>query len=164
MNEQEFSTRVLNRLNPHFNVETEIWGKHFDGRNKRIDAIITPKDKSQWLRKDIAFGIEFKKPDVYADTTNVTSLIKQAIDYSYVNWSNGFKEIPILICPFKVHETLCSNDEMIFIKKVLSKFNIGQIINDTNKGLTFMFSHEYHIWSERDGVTGGKRCNFIINK
>lgn len=164
MTEKEFSSKVIARLQKHFYCYEEQLGIHPDGRKKRIDYIVKPKDNSLWFRKDIAFGIEFKRPDIYSDTTNVTSLIKQAYDYSYVRWDIGCKEIPILICPFNIHNSLCNNDEMVFVNKLLSKLNIGKIVNDKYKGLVFMFSHNYHIWSERDGVTGGKHCNFIIHK
>ncbi|WP_271785336.1 hypothetical protein [Aquimarina algiphila] len=62
LTEDKFQEIILELLAPYFTVEQEVWGTHFSGRRMKIDAIVTPKNTSEWRNKNIKFGIEFKKP------------------------------------------------------------------------------------------------------
>ena len=158
MTEDQFSRVVLRRLSNHFDCYTEVWGTHFTGQRKRIDAVIVPKEKTEWLNKDIKFGIEFKSPESEFDATKVSSLIRQAYDYIYTDWDE-FGYMPVLICPFKVQKVYGGSDgEMNFLRRVIGKFGIGEIQNRNNV-LTIVFQASHVIWDEY-GVRLGSRWKF----
>ncbi len=58
--EKEFCENVLKALSEDFIIFKEVSGKHFSGAQLRIDAVLIPKDTSQWKDKNICLGVEFK--------------------------------------------------------------------------------------------------------
>jgi len=159
MDEDKFSKLVLSRFSKDFNIYEQVWGVHeWTGARKRVDAVIRPKKTHLWKNQNIAFGIEFKKPDAYLDAKDVSKLIRQAYDYLHTDFE-GFGKIPILVCPLKVQSVYCSENEMQFIRRVLGRFGIGEIQNRRGHiGLTIAFQDNYFIWSEERGIMNGKHC------
>lgn len=61
--EPELTRRVLERLDPWFEIERNVTGQHCSGRRLCVDAIISPRDRDRWRDPDVALGVEFKVPD-----------------------------------------------------------------------------------------------------
>jgi hypothetical protein len=160
MTELDFSIKVLNRLSKDFYIQKEVWGTHFTGKKYRVDAVIKPKQSNLWARKDIAFGIEFKKPEAYLDCKIVSSMIRQSYNYLYTDFQ-GYGNIPLLVCPLKIQNTYCKENEMSFIKRLLGRFGIGEIVNTKDyRGLAIIFQENEYVWCEKHGVMKGKSWEF----
>ena len=87
MSEESYKQRVFDILRPHFEIHTEVTGKHFSGKSLRIDAIVTPKANVEWKNKSVAMGIEFKDDlRMRGDTTNYTRWLAQCVDYASTYW------------------------------------------------------------------------------
>jgi hypothetical protein len=48
MSEESYKQKAFDILQPHFEIHTEVTGKHFSGKPLRIDAIVTPKVNGEW--------------------------------------------------------------------------------------------------------------------
>jgi len=143
----------VKRLSKHFYIEQEVTGKHFSGKNLRIDAIIRPKDTTNWANKDIAFGVEFKDIEFFKsdfDTKNYTKWMKQCVDYANT-YFEGYGYLYILICPSRTPE------KYSFSLHLLSQLGVGQIVDSEYLGVTIMLNQTHKIWSEKNGVMEGKR-------
>ena len=158
--EDELKYHILSKLSPHFNIQQEVKGFQSNKSiNRRIDAVIKPKNTQDWAKKDVAFGIEFKGSMHSNKTRDVTSLFEQAMDYHHTDF-NGLGRIPILICPLE----LPKGQDGFFFKRLLGRYGIGEIRPMANHGICIVF-HEMHIiWSEKSGVKEGKTNMFKYQK
>ena len=162
--EKELADKVLARLEKHFDiVKRECYGEYIftDKARPRIDAIIKPKDTSEWKNKDVYFGIEFKKPNI--STKNITEMFCQAYQYSMAIFDK-YGSIPVLLCPPLDHHMKGHRyeDSYFFLSRILGKQLIGEIKNHPHYGVSLWMNGSHRIWSERNGVElEGKRCNFI---
>ncbi|GAB3326217.1 hypothetical protein GCM10027299_25330 [Larkinella ripae] len=161
MPEKEMVAMVLNRLSNHFHISREVWGTHFTGKKKRIDAIVKPIDNSGWKNPDVAFGIEFKKPSIEHDIRDVTGLIRQAYEYQYTKF-DGFGTVPVLICPLLLHPTIETGQGYSFVRRLIGEFGLGEIKND-HRGLAIVFKADHTIWSEKQGISLGRTWAFEAN-
>ncbi|GAB3861552.1 hypothetical protein ACFPIJ_11875 [Dactylosporangium cerinum] len=85
-NEAELAERVLGILSPHFEIETEVDGRHCSGRQLRIDAVLRPRDPSDWKDDRPAFGVEFKLASQGpSSTAKFTQWARQAVDYTHTD-------------------------------------------------------------------------------
>jgi len=159
--EAALSSAVLGRLSSSFYFQEQVWGRHISGSRKRVDAVIWPKNNTLWAKKDIAFGIEFKKPDSIMSLTDVTGMIRQAYDYLHTDF-DGFGKIPILVCPLRLQDRYNGgNHEMSIIRHLLGKFGIGEIlVKQYNDEMAIVFQASHCIWSEHYGVSLGKTWLF----
>lgn len=157
MTEQEFSESILQRLAPNFDIQREWWGTCF-GKRVRIDALLKPRDTSEWKNKDIILGIEFKR----AGEGLKYKVAAQCIDYSYTEW-DGIGRIPIFLCPGFPGYWLSHIDKQKFyypIAQLLCQFNVGELY-EGNHGLTFQMAGSNQIWAEiKKGVFGCKIWTF----
>lgn len=165
--ESEYKKYILERADPHFYIQKEHHGFLF-GNKCRIDAIIKPRDISQWANKAIAFAVEFKHfvtPDDHSHSLNYYSKqFKQIIDYSYAEWKD-YGRLPVLICPplfNKYHYTERYSGAIQLIKNCMGQCNVGELTDHPKNGLSIYFNTHHRIWSERWGVSVGKEAQFRI--
>lgn len=172
-NENEFRDKILERLSIHFDVlKKEAHCKLPQYRNKlRIDAIITPKDKTGWKNQDVIFGVEFKHPMSARGVGDMTRLVCQAIAYSWAVFDT-YGCIPVVICPgvrpsiaerygkISRHQT---NGETTVgykiyhdISRILGKHDIYELRNHNYYGYSIWHNGDHRIWSERNGVEDGR--------
>jgi hypothetical protein len=154
--EDDLKAKVLRVLDPHFNIKLEVPGvNHYKGKTYRIDAIIQPKDTSNWLNKEAAFGIEFKASGHSGKTGDVTKFIEQASDYTLTKWA-GYDRLtggylPILMCPLEMPYDL----DGWLIKRVIGQRGIGEI-KGMYGGLAIVFNEVHIMWHEKQGVLEGR--------
>ncbi len=161
MNETELSTSLLRRLDPHFHVHREVHGTHFSGKSLRIDAVVVPRDSSQWKDQGVALGVEFKDvARLRGDTTNFTSWLAQCVDYGNTNW-NGFGYLHVFACPSLVDgvpgERAGPGSAVWILPRVMSHLGVGELREVERTGLTFLLQGSHRIWSETHGVECGAR-------
>ncbi|UUN28587.1 hypothetical protein [Streptomyces sp. FIT100] len=161
--ESSLMVGVLGRLEPWFHVRREVPGKHPTGAPCRIDAILTPKDAHCWKNPAISLGVEFKAWYSYvahADRRDTTGWVAQAIDYAHVDWQ-GFDRIPVFMCPdpFKRHRSFGASLPPVatFVDGLLGKYNVGYLALFRGVGLAMLMQGQHMIWSERYGVSTGRR-------
>lgn len=90
--------RVLPLLEPHFHIHREVTGHHPIGKRLRIDAILVPRDSTDWARPDIALGVEFKRSTA-AGRKDSSKVIRQCMDYTVTDWKGFGIGLPIFFCP-----------------------------------------------------------------
>jgi hypothetical protein len=163
--EEEMAKVVLRRLEPWFDIEREVRGRHSMGAKCRIDAVITPKNGDKWKRSDVALGIEFKVTAArlyHPGLKELTAWTAQAIDYSFAEW-DGYGRLPIFLCPspFSAHKFAEDPRQAAehFATGLLSQFSVGSLGLYKRAGLSFVMQGRHRIWSERFGVEHGKRWN-----
>lgn len=163
--EKLFVDKVVKDLSVYFHIQREVFGTHFSGKRIRIDLIISPINKSDWLNKNVVFGVEFKNPSTQTDCRNDTALIKQSIDYRHTNFDN-YGYIPIIACPgfinsFSVNPHEFSKAAYPFVSRLLCKLNCGELIHTKYYGWYIKFAGDHPVWSEKYGVmTAGKNWKF----
>lgn len=167
--EFDFRDKVLEILSKDFHIHKEkgTTGKYLftDSKKPRIDAIIIPKDLTDWKNKNIVFGIEFKDPKKMVTTKQVTETIGQIEDYSYALFGD-YGSIPILVCP--PLQSFITNSygrrTYDFQSRLLGKKLIGEIksrrINGEKK-LWFCINGVHPIWNQWNGVQDGKKMNLV---
>lgn len=169
--EAEYKAIIFDKLYPYFHVKKEVTG-YFFGNRCRIDAVITPKDNTQWANKNISFGVEFKhfsenyegKGEKSANLGYYAKQFKQIIDYSYTVF-NDYGRLPILICPplfNNMGNMPGSSSALQLIKNCMGQCNVGELCIDPRTGLTIYFNTLHRIWSERYGIGIGKTQQFLI--
>jgi len=150
-----FKNKILSDLRKDFIIVEECRGTHLSGKQLRIDAIIKPKDISDWKNKEIAFGLEFKSPSNLKSFGGQLGFIKQCIDYSYTDFEN-FGFIPILSCPrIELDETYSGERSLTTIRHLLNQFLVGEM-DYTHRGLSIIFAEHHFIWQD-SVVNEGKR-------
>lgn len=160
LSEDDFFNSWQERLEKYFYIKKEVPGIHLSGKTMKIDAVITPKDTTDWKNKEIAFGVEFKSPAKLDRLHSQFNFMKQCVDYSYTNFKD-YGYIPILGCPaFEVDETYSDVKALSGYRRFLNSFAIGELCQ-THKGLTIIFAEQY-IWHEGI-VDSGKRWSFEKN-
>lgn len=168
LSESHYKTRVLQLAEDHFRIRREVVGKLFNNRCK-IDAIITPKDLTNWANKEICFGVEFKhfsenyngKGTESANMGYYTKQFKQIIDYSYAEFP-GLGRIPILISPpiFNNMTGLFEQKQAQLIKNCMGQCNVGELYIDDRNGLSIIFNTGHNVWNAKWGVGIGKTALF----
>lgn len=152
--EKELVEKVIDKLSPFWNIEKEVYGKNQFGERYRIDAIITPKDVTEWKKKDISFGIEFKKIPLH--TKQLTEMFYQCYVYQRTDWNN-YGRIPILYCP-PVRNNPRAKESILHLA---SRWGIGELLNHPVYKLSVVFNFEHRAWSELNGVEKlGKDSDF----
>lgn len=153
-----FRNNWFAKLEPYFEIYKEVTGVHLTGAKLQIDAVIRPKDISEWKNTKIAFGVEFKSPTKIDRLRNQFGFMKQCVDYSYTEF-DSFGFIPVLSCPrFEVDETYSNEKALTSIRHFLNSFNVGEL-DDTYRGLSIIFAEHHYIWA--DGIVNeGKRWSF----
>lgn len=167
--ESEFADKVLTALSKWFDIETQVYGDHPDGRVLRLDAVLQPNDSMEDWKDDYpAFGVEFK---LSKDNGKASA---QAIDYSQTNWRKGHGRLGIFLCttgkgffpPEKEEHSryevegrsvvVIENaiDANFKVAHLLGQFNVGELCySNTHNYGWILVRHQRHIlWSEGYGV------------
>jgi hypothetical protein len=163
--ERELADRVLERLEPWFWVDQEVFGTHCTGARLRIDAMIWPRDHSQWKSPGVTFGVEFKAvrtgQRLYDPGLNAyTRWVAQAADYTHTDW-DGYGRRLILCCPGVVSAltgfagTRDARGDLLVAKRLMGQLGVGELVLRWGHGLTILLNGE-RVWSERYGVGKGK--------
>ncbi|MEV7638538.1 hypothetical protein AB0O32_01290 [Streptomyces rubiginosohelvolus] len=161
-NEATLTEGVLRRLEPWFHIEREISGKHPTGRPCRIDAVLKPRDAPAWKNPDVALGVEFKSwfPHVInSSRKDTTGWVAQTIDYSMTDWT-GYGRLPIFMCPdpfMRSRDVTGMDATNQFVDGLLGKFNVGYMALFNGVGLTMLMHGNNTVWSERYGVSHGRK-------
>lgn len=159
--EAELAERVLERLDPWFQISREVPGQHWTGRTLKVDAILRPRNPRDWKNPDAALGLEFKRVTPGARNVSIkttTGFAAQAIDYTQTDWQ-GFGRIPVFTCPGVRQWIDRHSDESHYaataFTHLLAQFGVGELLLYWGWGLTFLLNGS-PIWSERKGVIHGK--------
>lgn len=154
-NEDDVARRCLDRLSRHFDIHEQVWGTHLSGCRLRIDAIVKPKDTSEWANKDIALGIEFKNEGggEYGIATNAyTKWLAQCADYANTNFDGfGF----VFVFAYGGMARLAEGAGVI--TRVMGQLGVGELESDRRRGLSFTLCRDHRMWSEAEGVHEAKR-------
>lgn len=158
--ESDVKRGVLAKLSKDFVIYEEVWGTHWSGRRLRIDAVITPKDDSEWKTKSPRMGIEFKnfrgfRPSF--DMKDYTKWWAQCHDYAETDFDghgyvfvfsyNGFSHY----AKRPGHETSAA-----FAVRFWGRVGVGEI---QPADLTFVINGTNKIWSHNRGVIDGRRIS-----
>lgn len=165
--EQALADHVLDRLDPWFTVDPQVWGTACDGKRVRIDAVLRPRDPSSWKDADPAFAVEFKNPGRLASGDGfklITAWQAQCIDYSHTKWDN-YGRLAIFSCPgFTVASTGYSDDRMgtgFSLSHLFGQFRVGELRNTQRYGWTLILNGHHRQWSQRRGVEYAKYTRFV---
>lgn len=159
--EKSYSQQVLQALDKYFIIQEQVRGMHYSGKRMAIDAIIKPRDTSQWASKDIALGVEFKLTDnIREDARKFTGWVAQCVDYANTNWDE-YGLVHVFACPgidIKDLPIEFRNRSVVrFAERMMSQFGVGSLKHDTYLGHYLALQSDHVIWSERYGVQEGKR-------
>jgi len=153
LDEKLFRQLILNELSKHFTIEEEVSGTHFSGRKMKIDAILRPRDNSEWRNKELVFGLEIKNPLTW-ETNNRrdTDILAQCLDYSFTKFK-GVKDIVIVMCPLL--PGLKKHDKLI---RFISRYNVGHLDLVENKICMGLGGQEF--WNDQKTTTWLKKSLF----
>ncbi len=154
ISEKELVEKVLKRLDRDWHINQEVYGKNQFGEKYRIDAIIKPKDVTEWKKKDVSFGLEFKKIPLH--TKELNEMFYQCYVYQRVDWKDHGR-IPILYCP-PVRNNPRAKESILHLA---SRWGIGELVNLPHYKLSVVFNYTHRAWSELHGVEHlGKTSDF----
>ena len=147
--EKDVSQKLIESLAKHFNIFKEVDGKHYTGKNVRIDAILKPKDASGWADKNVAIGLEIKRGD---DTVGeVTKHLSQSVDYANSRF-NGFGYLYIFCYPDPNEGTW--GQHTTFFDRFMGQLGVGFL--RASGGLSLRLKGHL-VWSEQSGPYEAKR-------
>jgi hypothetical protein len=154
--EYKLVSEILGAIRDKWDIYEEVEGTCFNGRRKRIDAIIKSKETG------IAFGVEFKRKDLDG-FSNFSSWLKQSIGYSLTDFP-GFGRIPILVCPGMEYP---NKDINFVLKRVAGDFALGELVKITNKyngDYYRILFKDYVYWDSRNGFSETSKKMKFDNK
>lgn len=159
---------VLDRLAPHFNIFEQVEGRHWSGRRLRIDAIVKPKDDSEWMTKSPSLGIEFKNFRGFSssfDMKDYTRWWAQCHDYAETDFDgHGFIYV-FSYNGFSHYRGRTKNDSAAaFAERFWGRIGVGEIEPGFDgfprrPSLVFRINGTNKIWSEVRGVRDGRRMS-----
>jgi hypothetical protein len=163
MSEKEISAEVVKELSNDFYFYPEVKGKHFSGKQLKLDYIIKPKNITDWKNKNICFGLEFKDMpniDQKGDTKNFTKWLAQCIDYSNTYWEE-YGYVIILTCPgIRTSNFLGAIDGSWMLTRVMGQIGIGELKKFQQDGWSIVLHDIHRVWTQNKGVgTGGRLWN-----
>lgn len=154
MQEQDEIQFVIRDLKRHFHIKEEVKGRHIEGYNVRIDALICPKDHHLWRNKNkTLFGIEYKQQ--FESISDRTKLLVQAMDYRNSRFPTKFGNVhvPVFVYP----NPIISLEDRQFYDRLLGRLGIGFLDYEERYGgkkvLTMRLSGS-NIWNTETGVSG----------
>ncbi len=156
--------RVLERLQPWFEIEREVTGTHCSGRRLRIDAIIRPRDTQLWRNPNVAFGLEFKMElPKYRSPKHYAGWIAQAVDYTHVDWPRHGRLL-VMTCPGAAMWLDPGADydspTVRIARRLAGQLGVGEFVLRWSHGLTLLLNGE-NVWCERYGVSKGKHWTLV---
>jgi len=148
-------------LERYFYIKEEVKGRHIEGFNVRIDALICPKDHALWRNKNkTLFGVEYKKQ--FESIGDRTKLIVQAMDYRNSKFPTNFGNAYVKV--FVYPNPIINLEDRDFYDRLLGRFGIGFLdyedAHDGRKVLTMRLSGT-KVWDSEIGVSEpGKNMKF----
>ncbi len=162
MAERDVIKSFLDELQASFYIDREVSGTHFSGKTLKIDAVIRPRDTTDWKNKNIAFGLEFKDTKNFDGIKSLTGWLAQCMDYANTKW-NDYGYLHIFTCPSLVDEipaSILSNP--MFLQNFMGQLGIGEIKRHKYYGLSIWLHGHHRIWSANYGVNCGK--NYTLER
>lgn len=163
-NERMVSDTVLGMLSRDFHVCEQVPGEHFSGKKLRIDAIITPKDDSEWKCEHPMLGIEFKDHFAFSssfDFKDYSAWMAQCIDYANTSWEGaGY----IYIFAYGCFDAVRDVKGGWMMERLCGRLGIGSLVNNRHHlgvlppspaSLSFHLNGDV-IWSGMKGVQKGR--------
>jgi hypothetical protein len=158
--ESDLKRDVLGKLSDHFIVHEEVWGNHWSGKRVRIDAILTPKDDSEWKTKSPRLGVEFKNFRSFDPSFNVKDYTKwwaQCHDYAETSF-DGYGYVPVFSYNGFSHyrQRMGGGTATAFAVRFWGRLGVGEIVPSD---LMFVMNGTNKIWSMSRGVIDGRRIS-----
>jgi len=147
--ERDVSEKIIDKLGVFFDIQTEVRGTHFSGKDVRIDAMLTPKDSLGWKTKS-PIGLEIKRG--YQGVGEVTKQISQAVDYAN-SYFPGFGRVYVFCYPDP--EKSQWGEFRCFYERLVGQLGVG-FLSDSGDGLRLTLKGHL-IWSESIGSYEAKR-------
>jgi hypothetical protein len=168
LTEEEFRYFVEQDIEKYFHIDREVWGTHLSGAKLRIDAVIRPKDTSEWANKDISFGVEFKSPSMLKTLGSQLAFSKQCIDYTFTKFQNyGF--LPILMFPKLTVDAFITERCAQGYRHIFNQYLVGEMdyyehycTEYKNKVLCIKMADTHCIWA--NGIVYEGKRNKLIPK
>lgn len=152
--EDDLAMWVLDQLAPSFHIEREVWGTHCTGQRLRIDAVLRPRNTTDWADGDnAAVGVEFK---LRAGGKTTTKWISQCFDYSHTQWDT-YGRLGIFACPDV--RMGWGEDADKAIGHLLGQIRIGELIQHCRYGLALVLHSHHRQWSQVRGVEEARRTH-----
>ena len=164
--ERNVKRQVLDRLSPSFVIHEEVWGTHWSGKRLRIDAVVIPKDDSQWKTKSPRLGIEFKNFRGFNPTMDMKDYTKwwaQCHDYAETDFDgHGFMYVFSYNGFSTYRQRSHSPTTAAFAVRFWGRLGVGELTPRSlyrgGTDLTFIVQSN-KIWSESEGVKDGVRIS-----
>ena len=152
---QEFKALAL----PHFALLEEVWMKHIDGHNLRIDFLAKPRDPENFPVKPRLIGFEIKRD--HEEFKTYSKALKQAIDYRHASVKDircpdlaGVTPMFIFVYPPYEHDMGWSGGA----DRLAGRYNVGTASVEENwrgeEALTLRCAGT-RIWDSLRGPQGG---------
>lgn len=163
-NEQTLSSQTLERLSEWFHVDEQVNGMHWSGKKVRIDAILTPKDTSEWKSASPHLGIEFKNFNKFNpsfDIRDYTRWWAQSHDYAE-SCFDGYGHVYVFtyqcMTRFRQH---FSHEAVLIAQRLLGQVGVGELCLGRGgfpSRQSLQFSLQGHtVWCEVEGIKCGKQ-------
>jgi hypothetical protein len=161
LSENQIADTVLTALGPMFFLEREVWGTHCSGARVRLDAILRPRDPTDWFDEAPAFGVEFKsRVDQGAEA------LGQCANYMHTMW-DGYGVLPIFLCP-----AVCSRwawarggeQGAWLVTRMLGQFGVGELdwVNQGGRGRWRLERAGTCIWDSDRGPSAGSVSSLAV--
>ena len=163
-NERCVSDTVLGMLSREFEVREQVPGRHFSGKKLRIDAIVTPRDSSEWKTERPMLGIEFKDQSAFCDSFNFkdySAWMAQCIDYANTEWEGAGI---VYVFAYGCFNAVNNVKGGWMLERLCGRLGVGSLINARQNydqlppclaSLRFMLNGDC-IWSGMDGLKKGR--------
>jgi hypothetical protein len=164
--EADLEDYVLSRLNPYFDINYQVVGRHCSGKKVRIDAVLIPHDWPAWKDAgNIALGVEFKLWRNIKGTNDHGKWVAQCVDYSHTDWEH-YGRLPIFTYPSfsgpdDVDSTRYREQENWRLSHLLGQFRVGELVNSRYYGWTFLLNGSHRQWSQAKGIEEARRTRLV---
>jgi hypothetical protein len=141
-------------LGDDFDIDYQVTGDHFSGKRFRVDAVITPKDQSDWKDDRTAFAIEVKGQSTSKKSRDYTRHLGQCADYANTVW-RGYQElgpIPVISFPRFIPHHKLDLETHFQMQRIAGRLGVGEFILHYKHGWSIELQGHV-IWSSLHGVT-----------
>ena len=150
--EEQLADHVLGELDPYFHIQREVWGTHCSGRRLRIDAVLRPRECTDWADgDDAAFGVEFKLP---LGGSQSAKWISQCFDYTHTVW-DGYGRLGIFACPDVRMGWTPEGDAAA--AHILGQMRVGELVKHRRYGWSLVLHTHHRQWSQVRGAEDARR-------
>lgn len=127
VSESNLAGIVLELLSDAFHVEREVRGRHWTGKSVRVDAVLRPKDSSNWTEADPAILLEFKN---FFTSHNAVS---QCIQYTCSEFQgvDGPRQVYLYPGFRSVMAQAGNRDNYAATCRIYGKANVGELNVET---------------------------------